>query len=289
MSEPKPTMRTPFPERLVNKLPKGTKAQNDCPPSEKVSCKICGGFHHPKIIHLDYIGHAALTDRLLDVDPEWNWEPLALRDGLPAFDESGGLWIRLTVNGVSRLGYGHAAHKAYMDIGSREKEVIGDALRNAAMRFGAALDLWFKGDLHPEEPVAPAMLKGTITPTTGAWDAMDPEQQKDLNGIAVKIKDLIANNDVDGAIQGLKEQHLGADEYTALWTRFDSKQRSALKGRNTGVAAKADSAVSIGQIAFIRKKIESKKLDEAAFCSKHGVTDLDAITAEQWTTLKNAL
>jgi hypothetical protein len=31
------------------------------------------------------------------------------------------------------------------------KERIGDALRNAAMRFGAALDLWHKGDLHIEE------------------------------------------------------------------------------------------------------------------------------------------
>lgn len=151
MSEVKVTMRTPFPEHQINKLPKGTKAQNDCPPSEKKPCNICGGFHHPKIIHLDYVGHAALTDRLLDVDPGWNWDPLALKDGLPAFDETGGLWIRLTVNGISRLGYGHAAHKAYMDVGSREKEVIGDALRNAAMRFGAALDLWFKGDLHEDD------------------------------------------------------------------------------------------------------------------------------------------
>ena len=38
-----------------------------------------------------------------------------------------------------------------MDAGSREKEVIGDALRNAAMRFGAALDLWHKGQLHADE------------------------------------------------------------------------------------------------------------------------------------------
>ena len=47
----------------------------------------------------------------------------------------------LTVCGVTRLGYGHAAPKSYGDPGMREKEVIGDALRNAAMRFGAALDL----------------------------------------------------------------------------------------------------------------------------------------------------
>jgi hypothetical protein len=58
------------------------------------------------------------------------------------------MWIRLTVCGVTRLGYGHAGSKTG---GDAIKEVIGDALRNAAMRFGAALDLWHKGDLHGEE------------------------------------------------------------------------------------------------------------------------------------------
>jgi hypothetical protein len=93
-----------------------------------------------------------LTDRLLDTDPHWSWEPVAFGpNGLPVFDQTGGLWIRLTVCGVTRLGYGHAAGKQTQDPGAREKEVIGDALRNAAMRFGAALDLWHKGDLHAHE------------------------------------------------------------------------------------------------------------------------------------------
>lgn len=155
MSEIKKTgldlMREPFPAHQISKLPKGTKAQNECPASEKVNCKVCGGWHHPKIIHLDYVGHAALTDRLLDADPHWTWEPMAFKDGLPAFDETGGLWIRLAVCGHSRIGYGHAAGSSYKDIGAREKEVIGDALRNAAMRFGAALELWHKGELHKDE------------------------------------------------------------------------------------------------------------------------------------------
>lgn len=147
-------LRAPFPPHQISKLPKGTKAQNECPADQKVNCTICGGWHHPKIIHLDYVGHAALTDRLLEADPLWYWEPLALRDGLPAFDESGGLWIRLTVCGHSRIGYGHAAASSYKDIGAREKEVIGDALRNAAMRFGAALELWHKGDLHLPQTIS---------------------------------------------------------------------------------------------------------------------------------------
>lgn len=150
-------LREPFPEHQIGKLAKGSKAQTQCPPSEKKPCAICGGFHHPKMVHLDYVGHAALTDRLLDCDPFWAWEPLAYKDGLPAFDESGGLWIKLTICSVTRLGYGNAEPSQYKEVGAREKEVIGDALRNAAMRFGAALELWHKGVLHeieedPEKP-----------------------------------------------------------------------------------------------------------------------------------------
>jgi hypothetical protein len=61
------------------------------------------------------------------------------------FDKDGGLWIRLSICGVTRLGYGDSQGKTG---GNAVKEAIGDALRNAGMRFGAALDLWHKGDLH---------------------------------------------------------------------------------------------------------------------------------------------
>lgn len=145
-------LRAPVPAHLISPLPKGTKAQNECPAEQKVNCRICGGWHHPKIIHLDYVGHAAATHLLLDADPLWSWEPVAFdKDtGLPKFDASGGLWIKLTVCGVTRIGYGHANNKA-SDAGAREKEVIGDAIRNAAMRFGLALDLWSKADLHHDD------------------------------------------------------------------------------------------------------------------------------------------
>lgn len=112
-------LRKPFPPEQIGKLPKGPT-------------------------FLDYVGHADVTNRLLDADPFWSWEPLALTDqGLPRMDEFGGLWIRLQVCGVERLGYGDAAGKKGPNA---VKEAIGDALRNAAMRFGVALHLWAKGD-----------------------------------------------------------------------------------------------------------------------------------------------
>lgn len=149
-------LREPFPAHQISKLPKPFKKD-----SPKGNCSECGGYHGLPAMHLDYVGHAALTDRLLDVDMNWSWEPMAFKDGLPAFDDSGGLWIRLTVCGQSRIGYGNAEDASYKDVGAREKEVIGDALRNAAMRFGAALDLWHKGDLHiaDEEEKAPVIDK----------------------------------------------------------------------------------------------------------------------------------
>jgi len=138
-------LRQPFPAHQISKLPKPYKRD-----SPKGKCSECGGFHGLPAVHLDYVGHAALTDRLLDADPAWHWEPLAVdATGLPALDRDGGMWIRLTVCGVTRLGYGDAQGKTG---GDAMKERIGDALRNAAMRFGAALDLWHKGGLHIDEP-----------------------------------------------------------------------------------------------------------------------------------------
>src|SRR3990167_5869870 len=121
----------PFAPNEILKLPKPYKKE-----SPKGNCKECGGYHGLPAVHIDYVGHAALTKRLLQADPNWTWEPMALTPaGTPLFDSNGGMWIRLTVCGITRFGYGFADGKTG---GNAVKETIGDALRNAAMRFGAA-------------------------------------------------------------------------------------------------------------------------------------------------------
>ena len=154
-------LRAPFPAEAVGKLPRVTCrdcSQRSCQKHQKSKCQVCGNWISTQHIHLDYVGHAAITDRLLAVDPGWTWEPVALTgEGLPALDGDGGLWIRLTVAGVARLGYGDAiGQDGRPKTGpSAVKEAIGDALRNGAMRFGVGLDLWHKdGQLvHDDEPV----------------------------------------------------------------------------------------------------------------------------------------
>lgn len=167
-------LREPFDPKLISKLPKPTKAQTDAVKTDYkngIRCQQCGTWHHKDVAHLDYVGHAALTDRLLDADPEWNWEPVKTNDdGTPALDKDSGMWIKLTVCGVTRLGYGDAQDKTGANA---VKERIGDALRNAAMRFGAALDLWSKVDIHfdEHEDMKPVKKPDVKTKNSEPWAA----------------------------------------------------------------------------------------------------------------------
>jgi hypothetical protein len=146
-------LREPFLESEIRYLPrvwckacrdaKGTCNRQD---HERRQCRRCGQTMTTAHIDLKFVGHAEATNRLLNVDPFWDWEPLTVDQvGLPMYDQNRGLWIRLTVCGMTRLGYGNAEGKGG---GDAVKEIIGDAIRNAGMRFGMALDLWTTSDLE---------------------------------------------------------------------------------------------------------------------------------------------
>jgi hypothetical protein len=153
-------LREPFKPEQIGKLPKPTKKENP-----KGHCNECGGWHGLPAVHLDYVGHAAVTDRLLSVDPEWTWEPAAVGPNGEPLVIDGGLWIKLTVAGVTKYGFGDSS------MGHGPKEMIGDAIRNAAMRFGVGLDLWAKESLNSDG----AGADGHAAPS--AQPAETPEQE----------------------------------------------------------------------------------------------------------------
>lgn len=158
---------------IVSKLPKRFK-------------KPDGSFGS---IELDYVGHADVTRMLIEIDPMWTWEPVAWEDGRPAITVTNGMatmWGRLTVLGKTMLGVGSCdAGKQDMD-----KELVGDFLRNAAMRFGICLSLWTKAEWE-SAPAAPV-------------EKATPEQ-------IVEIQSLIAslgNGDRDKLKRLWKNSHL---------------------------------------------------------------------------------
>jgi hypothetical protein len=174
---------------------------------------------------LPYVGHAALTDRLLDADPMWNWAPLAFGpEGLPVLDKLGGMWIRLTVCGVTRLGYGDAGEK----IGPNAiKEVIGDALRNAAMRFGAALDLWHKGELHIDPPTPEP--KGVVAAVVDSLPPLSDGDREFFDTLAHDVAQTFLNLGPMKALERVMMEKLEAEQRIHLEQRLDSKVRAGLK------------------------------------------------------------
>lgn len=165
-------LRAPFERGKIGKLPKVycktcTNPKVQCAEHKPKKCGTCKAFISPAHNHVDFVGHAHVTERLLDVDPTWNWEPMALApSGLPVLDDFGGLWINLTIGTETRIGYGHADGRKG---GDATKIAIGDAIRVAAMRFGVALQQWMKESPDPvAEQAPPKAEEATMTPAQRA-------------------------------------------------------------------------------------------------------------------------
>lgn len=180
MTDPTAILREPFAAEQVGKLPRVTcrncsqSRTKNCDSHSKSKCRDCGGYLTTAHIHLDYVGHAAVTQRLLNADPGWTWEPLALDEhGVPIIRVENGeatMWIKMTVAGVTRIGVGSAPAGSF----ELQKQLISDAIRNVAMRFGVALDLWSKEPLpeiiegsHNVDPESAGEVTAAAPPPAG--------------------------------------------------------------------------------------------------------------------------
>lgn len=75
----------------------------------------------------------------------------------------------------------------------------------------------------------PQAVKPEGQPTSGVWEAQDAETQAGLLKLAANIAEFIEAGDGKGAWELIERQALNTDEKAALWTRLDSKTRTALK------------------------------------------------------------
>ena len=199
---------------------------------------------------LDYMGHADVTLALIAVDPYWDWAPAGTNpDGTPVIITSIGrdgaklkvMWGTLTVLGQTRRCVGTAEGTK----GDVEKELIGDLIRNGAMRFGIATKLWSKAEREnlarpaakqaaaPRQPAAP---RDDAPPREAADDAPkqdDSPLAKENRHMRVLLKHLggvdretmleIAGSVVGRTIGSSKE--LTLDEVRAFNARLQGIER----------------------------------------------------------------
>lgn len=244
-------LRAPFGDGQIERLPKplksGDQDKGRCEQGSRYCADAhpCGGWH-VRSLHLSYVGHAGVTDRLNQVDPTWNWEPVAFDgQGLPLI-ANGGLWIRLTVFGVTRLGFGDAPGKR-----DATKELIGDAIRNGAMRFGVGTYLWSKsadaqvlaagGDPDAQREQAPAQIARSTENQAPqmqpwqqacvmAWESLNPAQQayaKDLWPQGALGPANIAMADADPALQIMGTIKAKYPEGRASYDQQEAERKAA--------------------------------------------------------------
>ena len=130
------------PAAIVSKLPKGGTA-------------------------LDFVGHADITRILISEDPLWSWEPAGWEGGEPIITKAGKhwrMWGHVTVHGKTVLAVGTCEERK----DEFEKELVGDLLRNGAMRLGICLSLWSKAEWEDTDLVVDPLLRPVVRAEAGA-------------------------------------------------------------------------------------------------------------------------
>lgn len=134
-----PAMWANPPAELLSKLPKGK-------------------------VDLDYMGHADITLALISIDPFYDYGWLTHPDGTMLIQDRG---RRLVLEGWVKV-HGHV-HRCVGTCEANkfepEKELIGDLLRNGAMRFGFATQLWSKAEQYDwAQMIEPSTSSGLYEP-----------------------------------------------------------------------------------------------------------------------------
>lgn len=191
-------LRAPFPPEQVGKLPKGTER------GDKATCSVCGGWHSPGMTHVDYLGHAFVTQRLNEHGGAWVFE-------VGEFQYAGNdlVWARarLTVGGVTREEVGCADPRKQ----EYPKLLFSDALSRCAMRHGIGLSLWQKEMPAQDRPTVRA-TRGATRASGGPRASQARLTNADLETLLAALREDVDHLDAVGAAgwEAWKQGH-------ALW------------------------------------------------------------------------
>lgn len=105
-----------------------------------------------------------------------------------------------------------------------------------ARRYGVTLACCLVADEDDDANIADGNEFTTKTqpyaaphkPTDGVWDALPTDVQTWLHDLSNQVRSLLTKGDVKGACDHLDEQNLDNEKKVAIWTRFDSKERTAM-------------------------------------------------------------
>ena len=131
------------------------------------------------------------------------------------------------VSGVDGSTFAYPCMGEAMDTGDKATSKAMTMMVKYGLLHGLQIPLQGVGDSDAETPAETTAPR--ITPTSGLWEALDADTQYGLAKLAEECVGMLANDDAAGAIQHIDSQKLSNDEKAALWTRFASHERTAMK------------------------------------------------------------
>lgn len=193
--------------------------------------KIDVNKHVEKKGGFSYLSWAYAVAELRKRHPAATWEVVRF-NGLPFLSVEGcGCFVEVavTIEGV-RLSQIHPV----LDNRNRPIPIpnsfdINTSLQRALVKaialHGLGLYIYAGEDL----PDVPASGSARAV-TQDAWDSFEPDQQKFLQGIADNVRARLESaGGAQDAATYFEQQKLDAEERVAIWSRLDSKERSAIK------------------------------------------------------------
>jgi hypothetical protein len=94
----------------------------------------------------------------------------------------------------------------------------------------AALEIVEHDALDSSEPIKAEGKPTAAKPVTvDVWDSLPNDEREFLQSVAIDAIALLTENRTIEAVKFIDSKNLDADEKVALWSRFNSAQRSAMK------------------------------------------------------------
>ena len=198
--------------------------------------KINVNEHVEKKNNLTYLSWAWAVDQMLVLDNEASWEYLE-----PVkFGETLMVFCTVTMFGKKRTAQLPVMDYKNKPIPNPDAFAVNTAMQRCLAKaislHGLGLYIYAGEDVPPDagEVLAEQVIAADAKPTAGFWEAMTPDMQTYLHDLANEVRLLLSRDDAQGAADHLAAANLDGDEKVAIWTRFDSKERAALKkvGKN---------------------------------------------------------
>jgi hypothetical protein len=184
--------------------------------------------------NLTYLSWAWAVDQLLRQDDTASWE-YRFHEGRPYVQIVDTCMVFCTVKAfgkerTAQLPVMDYKNKAIVNPNAMEvNTAMQRCLAKAIALHGIGLYIYAGEDL-PDDGNAATASAPKHTNVATVWNTLKPSEQAELTGYAEAVIHELEHADPSAAVALLNSYNLDADRKVAIWSRFNSKERSAMKG-----------------------------------------------------------